>query len=184
MANADCIVIQGSNMAECHPVGFQWVTEARARGARVIHVDPRFTRTSAVSVKHLPIRAGSDIVLLGALMPVAAALEATGQPGAGLSVRLHSTIPFARGLGSSAAVGAAIGRTWSDGTGWVSQLAVAKGERGHGLGRALLLESLRRRVAGGAHSLGLSVEVVNRTALALYESVGLRIDREWMSYRH
>ena len=55
-------------MAECHPVGFQWVEEARARGARVIHVDPRFTRTSAVSDKHIPIRAGSDVVLLGALI--------------------------------------------------------------------------------------------------------------------
>ncbi len=68
MANADCIIIQGSNMAECHPVGFQWVEEAKARGARVIHVDPRFTRTSAVSDKHIPIRAGSDVVLLGALI--------------------------------------------------------------------------------------------------------------------
>lgn len=68
MANADCIVIQGSNMAECHPVGYQWVTEAKARGAKVIHVDPRFTRTSAVADKHLPIRAGSDVVLLGALI--------------------------------------------------------------------------------------------------------------------
>lgn len=68
MANADCIVIQGSNMAECHPVGFQWVEEARARGAVVIHVDPRFTRTSAVCDKHVPIRAGSDVVLLGALI--------------------------------------------------------------------------------------------------------------------
>ncbi|OBG57996.1 formate dehydrogenase [Mycobacterium sp. E735] len=68
MANADCIVIQGSNMAECHPVGFQWVEEAKARGAKVIHVDPRFTRTSAVSDKHIPIRAGSDVVLLGALI--------------------------------------------------------------------------------------------------------------------
>jgi formate dehydrogenase major subunit len=68
MANADCIVIQGSNMAECHPVGFQWVEEAKARGARVIHVDPRFTRTSAVSDRHIPIRAGSDVVLLGALI--------------------------------------------------------------------------------------------------------------------
>ena len=38
-------------MAECHPVGFQWVMEAKARGAKVIHVDPRFTRTSAV-VRH------------------------------------------------------------------------------------------------------------------------------------
>ena len=68
MANADCIVIQGSNMAECHPVGFQWVEEAKARGAVVIHVDPRFTRTSAVCDKHIPIRAGSDVVLLGALI--------------------------------------------------------------------------------------------------------------------
>ncbi len=68
MANADCIIIQGSNMAECHPVGFQWVEEAKARGARVIHVDPRFTRTSAVCDKYIPIRAGSDVVLLGALV--------------------------------------------------------------------------------------------------------------------
>lgn len=68
MANADCIIIQGSNMAECHPVGFQWVAEAKARGAKVIHVDPRFTRTSAVADKHIPIRAGSDVVLLGALI--------------------------------------------------------------------------------------------------------------------
>ena len=49
MANADCIVLQGSNMAEAHPVGFQWVIEAKKRGARIIHVDPRFTRTSAVA---------------------------------------------------------------------------------------------------------------------------------------
>ena len=55
-------------MAECHPVGFQWVAEAKARGAMVIHVDPRFTRTSAVADKHIPIRAGSDVVLLGALI--------------------------------------------------------------------------------------------------------------------
>ncbi len=55
-------------MAECHPVGFQWVTEAQARGATVIHIDPRYTRTSAVADQHVPIRAGSDIVLLGALI--------------------------------------------------------------------------------------------------------------------
>ena len=63
-ANADCILIQGSNMAECHPVGFQWVMEAKARGATVIHVDPRFTRTSAVADLHVPIRAGADIAFL------------------------------------------------------------------------------------------------------------------------
>lgn len=68
MANADCIIIQGSNMAECHPVGFQWVSEAKARGARVIHIDPRFTRTSAIADTHAAIRAGTDVVLLGALI--------------------------------------------------------------------------------------------------------------------
>jgi formate dehydrogenase major subunit len=55
-------------MAECHPVGFQWVMEAKARGAKVFHIDPRFTRTSAVAHRHVPVRAGSDIVLLGALV--------------------------------------------------------------------------------------------------------------------
>ena len=55
-------------MAECHPVGFQWVMEAKARGAKVIHVDPRFTRTSAMADIHVPLRAGSDIAFLGALI--------------------------------------------------------------------------------------------------------------------
>ncbi len=55
-------------MAECHPVGFQWVVEARARGAKVFHVDPRYTRTSALADRYTQIRAGSDIVLLGALI--------------------------------------------------------------------------------------------------------------------
>ena len=68
MANADCIVIQGSNMAECHPVGFQWVAEAKKRGARIIHVDPRFTRTSAIADTHVPLRVGTDVVFLGALI--------------------------------------------------------------------------------------------------------------------
>jgi formate dehydrogenase major subunit len=68
LANADCIVIQGSNMAECHPVGFQWVMEAKRRGATIVHVDPRFTRTSAVADLHVPLRAGADIALLGGLV--------------------------------------------------------------------------------------------------------------------
>jgi formate dehydrogenase major subunit len=58
----------GSNMAEQHPVGFQWVMEAKERGARVIHVDPRFTRTSAVADTHVPIRPGSDIAFLGGIV--------------------------------------------------------------------------------------------------------------------
>jgi formate dehydrogenase major subunit len=55
-------------MAECHPVGFQWVVEAKARGAKIIHIDPRYTRTSALAHRHVPVRAGSDIVFLGALI--------------------------------------------------------------------------------------------------------------------
>src|SRR4051812_14212867 len=55
-------------MAEAHPVGFQWVMEAKRRGATVIHVDPRFTRTSAVADVHVPIRAGTDIAFLGGLI--------------------------------------------------------------------------------------------------------------------
>ena len=58
----------GSNMAEAHPVGFQWVMEAKARGARVIHVDPRFTRTSAVADQHICIRTGTDIAFLGGVI--------------------------------------------------------------------------------------------------------------------
>lgn len=55
-------------MAEAHPVGFQWVMEAKAKGARIIHVDPRFTRTSAMADVHVPLRAGSDIAFLGGLI--------------------------------------------------------------------------------------------------------------------
>jgi len=55
-------------MAECHPVGFQWVVEAKNRGATIIHVDPRFTRTSALADLHVPLRAGSDIAFLGGLI--------------------------------------------------------------------------------------------------------------------
>jgi formate dehydrogenase major subunit len=68
LQNSDVITIMGSNMAENHPVGFQWVMEARERGAKVIHVDPRFTRTSAMATKHIGLRAGSDIAYLGGIV--------------------------------------------------------------------------------------------------------------------
>jgi formate dehydrogenase major subunit len=58
----------GSNMAEQHPVGFQWVIEAKERGATVIHVDPRYTRTSAMADVHVPLRAGTDIAFLGGIV--------------------------------------------------------------------------------------------------------------------
>jgi formate dehydrogenase major subunit len=68
LQHADCIVIEGSNFAEAHPVGFQWVMEAKLRGATIIHVDPRFSRTSAMADIFVPIRTGSDIVFLGGLI--------------------------------------------------------------------------------------------------------------------
>ena len=55
-------------MAEAHPVGFRWVMKAKERGATIIHVDPRFSRTSALADIWVPIRAGSDIAFLGGLV--------------------------------------------------------------------------------------------------------------------
>jgi formate dehydrogenase major subunit len=71
LRNSDSILIMGSNMAECHPVAFRWVIQAKTRERRpctLIHADPRFTRTSAMADIYAPLRAGSDIVLLGALI--------------------------------------------------------------------------------------------------------------------
>jgi formate dehydrogenase major subunit len=68
LSNADAILIMGSSMAENHPVGFQWVMEAREKGAKIIHVDPRYTRTSAMADIWVPLRAGSDIIFLGAVV--------------------------------------------------------------------------------------------------------------------
>jgi formate dehydrogenase major subunit len=68
LINSDAILIMGSSMAENHPVGFQWVMEARERGAKIIHIDPRFNRTSAVVDIWAPLRAGSDIIFLGGLI--------------------------------------------------------------------------------------------------------------------
>ena len=58
----------GSNMAEAHPVGFHWPVLAQHRGAVLIHVDPRFTRTSAVADVFVKIRAGTDIAFLGGII--------------------------------------------------------------------------------------------------------------------
>src|SRR3954465_14874593 len=69
MVDSDCIVVMGSNMAENHPVAFRWPMKAKTdHGAKLIHVDPRFTRTSAVSDIYAPVRAGSDIAFLGGVI--------------------------------------------------------------------------------------------------------------------
>ncbi len=62
------MMIMGSNMAECHPVAFRWPVQAKAKGAKIIHVDPRFTRTSAMADLHVAIRAGTDVAFLGGLI--------------------------------------------------------------------------------------------------------------------
>lgn len=68
LADSDCVIIMGSNMAENHPVGFRFVMKAKERGGQVIHIDPRFSRTSAMADMHVPLRAGSDLAFLGGLI--------------------------------------------------------------------------------------------------------------------
>ena len=63
--NTDLVIIMGGNAAEAHPCGFKWVTEAKAnRGAKLIVVDPRFTRSASVADLYAPIRQGTDIAFL------------------------------------------------------------------------------------------------------------------------
>jgi len=67
--NADLVLIMGGNAAEAHPCGFKWVIEAKHHNkARLIVVDPRFTRSAAMSDYYAPIRAGSDIAFLGGVI--------------------------------------------------------------------------------------------------------------------
>ena len=67
--HADVVMINGANPAEAHPVGFQWAMRAKLeRGAKIVHIDPRFTRTSAVADAHLRIRTGTDVAYFGGLI--------------------------------------------------------------------------------------------------------------------
>ena len=75
--HADVILINGANPAEAHPVGFQWFMKAKldptkgpgaGGGAKMIHADPRYTRTSAVSDMYLRIRTGTDVAYFGGLI--------------------------------------------------------------------------------------------------------------------
>src|SRR5437868_2912483 len=67
--NADVILIMGSNAAENHPCGFKWAIEAKkTRNAKLVSVDPRYTRTSAVSDLYAPIRPGTDIAFLNGII--------------------------------------------------------------------------------------------------------------------
>jgi formate dehydrogenase major subunit len=66
--NSDCVLIMGSNAAENHPISIKWVDKARGKGATLIHVDPRFTRTSAKADVYAAERSGTDIAFLGGMM--------------------------------------------------------------------------------------------------------------------
>ena len=68
LKNADVILIMGSNAAEHHPIAFKWILRAKEKGATVIHVDPRYTRTSARCDFHVPLRSGTDIAFLGGMI--------------------------------------------------------------------------------------------------------------------
>ena len=61
-ANSDAILVIGANPAENHPCGWKWAQIGRdEHGTKIIHVDPRFTRTSAIADVYAPIRAGTDV---------------------------------------------------------------------------------------------------------------------------
>lgn len=66
--NADVVLIIGSNAAEHHPVSFKWIMRAKDNGAALIHVDPKFSRTSARCDYHVPLRSGTDIAFLGGMV--------------------------------------------------------------------------------------------------------------------
>jgi formate dehydrogenase major subunit len=66
--NSDCVLIMGSNPAENHPISMKWVTKAMDKGALLISVDPRFTRTSSKADIYTPIRSGTDIAFLGGML--------------------------------------------------------------------------------------------------------------------
>jgi formate dehydrogenase major subunit len=68
LANSDCILIMGSNAAENHPISFRWVMKAKDNGGTVIHVDPRFTRTSTKADVYASLRSGTDIAFLGGMI--------------------------------------------------------------------------------------------------------------------
>jgi len=67
--NANLIIVMGGNAAEAHPVGFRWVMEAKIHNnAKLIVIDPRFTRTASVADFYTPIRSGTDITFLSGVM--------------------------------------------------------------------------------------------------------------------
>jgi len=89
--NADVILVMGGNPAENHPCGFKWAIEAKkTRNAKIISVDPRFTRTSAVADIYAPIRPGTDIAFLNGIMRHALATGRFHEE----YVKIHTNAPY------------------------------------------------------------------------------------------
>ncbi len=89
--NADVILAMGGNPAENHPVGFKWFMEARkGRGAKLVAVDPRFTRTAAVADMYAPVRPGSDIAFLLGIVRYAIDKKRYHED----YVKIHTNAPF------------------------------------------------------------------------------------------
>jgi len=68
LGNSDCIMVIGGNLAESFPIAFKWATRAKEKGAQLIHVDPRFTRTSAKADLYARVRPGTDIAFVGGII--------------------------------------------------------------------------------------------------------------------
>ena len=68
IANSDCILAMGSNPVKNHPISFKWMSKAMDRGATLISVDPRYTRTSGKAHIYAPLRSGTDIAFLGGMI--------------------------------------------------------------------------------------------------------------------
>ena len=65
IGNSDCVLVMGSNAADNHPISFKWINKAKEKGATLVSVDPRFTRTSSKADFYTALRSGSDIAFLG-----------------------------------------------------------------------------------------------------------------------
>ncbi len=68
LQNTDCALIMGGNPAENHPISFRWLTKAKEKGAKIVSVDPRFTRTSSKADVYASLRSGSDIAFMGGMI--------------------------------------------------------------------------------------------------------------------
>ena len=89
--NANVVLVMGGNAAEAHPCGFKWVIEAKIEnGAKLVVIDPRFTRTASVADVYAPIRPGTDIAFLSGVIRY---LHRKGPDSARVRARLHQRQP-------------------------------------------------------------------------------------------